>query len=159
MNLRAKNKSKISVRLTPTCASVHKLTGGSKLARHLHGAPAPFLTPAMLPPRQRGSRAMRRRSIRFTMPTPWQFFLLDAPEIRRAFVFERRLLVVHAARALVDSGTCSLNAAARLLGIGASTLCCLIQRHKVGGDEALLPRFRPSGPATTCRLSFLVRTQ
>jgi len=114
---------------------------------------------AKLPPRQRGSRAMRRSSIRFTFPTSWQFFLLDAPEIRRAFLFERRVLIVRAARALVDSGACSLNAAAKIFGLGASTLCVLIQRHKSGGDESLLPRFGTHGPSTACRLSFLVRTQ
>ena len=114
---------------------------------------------ANLPPRPRGSRAMRRRSVRFVLPTSWQFFLLDAPEMRRAFLFERRKLIVRAARALVESGTCSLNAAARLFEVGSSTLCVLIQRHRDGGDESLLPKFGASTSPSACRLSFLVRTR
>jgi len=135
---------------------------GVKPARQSLGAPV-FLTADKLSanflPSHRGSRAMRRRSVRFAMPTPWQFLLLDAPEIRRAFLFERRVLIVRVARALVDGNICSLNSAAKLLDVPASSLCVMLQKYRAGGDESLLPKIGKPGTATSCRLSFFIRTQ
>jgi len=131
--------------------------------RHSLDVPAPFFRagdlPAKLPPGHRGSRAMRRRSVRFSMPTPWQFLLLDVPEIRRAFLFERRVLIVRVARALVDGNICSLNSAAKLLDVPASSLCVMLQKYRAGGDESLLLKIGKPGAATSCRLSFFIRTQ
>ena len=141
---------------------------GSMHSTDTHGRPVnsgrpTFLNvgdlPAKVTPVNRGSRAMRRRSIRFTMPTSWQFLLLEVPAVRRAFLFERRLLIVNAARALVESHVLSLNAAARLFGIAPSILCVLIQRHRAGGDESLLPRVGAHGPSSACHLSLMMRVR
>jgi hypothetical protein len=161
MNLRTEN-STICGEMTPTVRKRSKVNVASRPVHHANGVPAIFNVgdlPAKLLSVHRGSRAVRRRSVRFPMPVPWQFLLLDVPEVRRAFLFERRVVIVHTARALVESGCLSLNAAAKLLDVPASWLCVMLQKYRDGGDESLLPKFGTPGKTTACRISFFVRTK
>ena len=111
-------------------------------------------------PVKRHYRARRGRIVvNFKLPRTDQFALLDLSVARAAFMQQRRLLLVHAADAMLTSGLCSLNACARLLGCPASWLCDLLKKFRAGGDVALLPKVQSSSAANACRFSFYFRTR
>ena len=134
---------------------------GTRSARYTNGAPALFFNAgnltATLPPANRGSRVRKLRSVRFDMSNTDKFAFLDLPEIRYWFMWQRRVLIVGAASRLVEGGICSLNMAARLLGVPPSSLCVLLQRFRSGGDTALRPKTKTPLSAMGCRLSVYLR--
>jgi hypothetical protein len=110
-------------------------------------------------PVKRRYRARRGKVVvNFNMPCADQFTLLDLPVARLAFKLQRRLLLVHAADAMLNRNLCSLNAAAIMLGCSASWLCGLLQKYRAGGDAALAPNVQSGNAGTGCRVSFYFRT-
>jgi hypothetical protein len=96
----------------------------------------------------------RRFSARFTLPRQHQRLVLSMPEIRRHLLWQQRLVLVRVALAMLDNGFCSLNAAARMLGVPASSLCVLLQNFRTAGERGLMPKFSTARAATACRISF-----
>lgn len=90
------------------------------------------------------------------MALPHQLALMELPQMRRAFKYQRRLLIIPAADAITSGGIASLNRTATLFKVPASWLSEMLQRYRAGGDKALLPKLNRGGDG--CHISFFVRT-
>jgi hypothetical protein len=99
----------------------------------------------------------RRYHSKFFMPRKSQIAILDFPELRWQSKWQRRLWVVTVAKALTQGKFCSLNAAARILGVPASSLCVQLQRFNSSGEAGLRPARCTTSTATVCRLSVYLR--
>lgn len=145
---------------TPACASAAPI-GGPKPARCVNGAPAPIFCAsdiaARTSPCQRAGHARRLRQVQFNLRNSDQFALMDVPEIRYWLMWQQRVLIVTAASRLVESKVCSLNAAAKLLGIASSWLSDMLQKFRAGGNAALIPCSKTPLVASGCRLSVFLR--
>jgi hypothetical protein len=134
---------------------------GPKPMRRVNGASALFLNagdiPAGIPPCQRAGHARRLRQVRVDLRSSDQHAVLYVPEIYYWFVWQRRVLFVNLASRLLESKVCSLNAAARLLGVSASWLCTMLQKVSAGGNAALIPSGKTPLATSGCRLSVYLK--
>lgn len=86
--------------------------------------------------------------------------VLSLPECRRHLIWQRRVIIVSAASAMLDARLCSLNRAAKMLGVAPSWLCPMLRRFRDGGEAALVPVLpgKSTRLATACRLTFFIKT-
>jgi hypothetical protein len=124
-------------------------TGGG---RHVSRQPS-FSSPAI---DDRKHRARRGTLLaQFQIPKHKQGLVLNLPIVRRQMEWQRRVLILHSALALMATGKFSMRTASAALGISTSQICVWLKAYQERGADGLVPKYRyttrPQGGETPQR--------
>ncbi|MEI9863608.1 MAG: hypothetical protein WDN00_03440 [Limisphaerales bacterium] len=137
------------LRLPQKCTSRHKLTS----PRQVDWWALPFRKLRNAHRENARDRSTGKSLWSFIYRARQQILVLSLPEVSRHLIFQRRVLIVRAATALISAGL-GHNLAAQVLNFPASTLCTLLKTFRERGEIGLLPQLKHkrAGSLNACKL-------
>jgi hypothetical protein len=140
-----KKKSKFPVSGRSSMAGTSPITGQLSMRPQPHGEPS-------IPRRSRRKKRVKFLG-RFKVPQKHQAIFLDLPVVRLQLCWQRRVMLMQAATAMLQTGYFSLNATARVLDVSSSQLSVLLRAFETGGAAAIMPKARHrTAVVEACRL-------